>query len=59
MAQSVEYLPLAQVMIQGSWDRALSWAPCSVGSLLFPLLLSLLPAYECSLSLSLSNKYNL
>ena len=24
----VERLPLAQVMILGSWDRVLIWAPC-------------------------------
>ena len=24
----VEYLPLAQVRILGSWDRVLHWAPC-------------------------------
>ena len=39
----VERLPSAQVMIPGSWDRALSRAPCSVGvcfslCLLLPLL---------------------
>lgn len=41
MAQLVKHLPLAQVMILGSWD----WAPCqtlcSAGSILFPLPLSL------------------
>ena len=30
VAQSVERLPSAQVMISGSWDRVLHWAPCSV-----------------------------
>ena len=34
VAQSVKYLLLAQVMISGSWDLALSQAPCSVGTLL-------------------------
>ena len=37
VAQSAERLPLAQVMIPGSWDRALCQAPCSVGSLLLLL----------------------
>ena len=46
VTQSVKCLPVAQVMIPGSWDRALHWAPCSVGSLflhltLLPLILSL------------------
>ena len=27
-------LPLAQVMILGTWDQVLNWAPCSAGSLL-------------------------
>ena len=35
-------LPLAQVTIPGSWDRALRRAPCSAGSLLLPLPLPLL-----------------
>ena len=43
---SVQLLTLAQVMISGPWDRALSWAPCSARSLLeilcLPLLLPLL-----------------
>ena len=52
MAQSVKRLPSAQVMISGSWDGAAHWAPCSVGSLLLPLPLSLLVLF----SLSLSNK---
>ena len=40
----VECLPLAQVVIPGSRDSALHWAPCSAGSLLLllPLLLLLL-----------------
>ena len=53
VAQLVKGLPLAQVMILGSWDQALNWAPCSVGSLFLPLLLPLLVHM---LSLSLSNK---
>ena len=28
VAQSVKHLPSAQVMIPGSWDRVLHWAPC-------------------------------
>ena len=42
MAQYVKRLPSAQVMISGSWDRALCQAPGSVGNLLLPLLLHLL-----------------
>jgi len=42
VAQSVKHLPLAQVMIPGSWDGALHPAPCSAESLLLPLPLSLL-----------------
>ena len=37
VAQSVNHLTLAQVMISGSWDLALHQAPCSEGSLLLPL----------------------
>ena len=49
VAQSVKCLLLAQVMISGFWDQApVSGAPCSAGSLLFPLLLS--PAQALSLS---------
>ena len=36
----VEHLPLAQVMILGSWDRVLLWAPCR--GTCFSLCLSLL-----------------
>ena len=49
VAQLVKYLPLAQVMFPGSWDRALNQAPCSARSLLLPLPLPLMLA--CSLSL--------
>ena len=51
VAQSVKRLPTTQIMIPGSWDRALHWAPCSAGSLLLPLPLSL-PPLTCALSLS-------
>ena len=37
LAQPVEHLPSAQVMILGSWDQTPPWAPCSGGSLLLPL----------------------
>ena len=39
MAQMIKHLPLAQVMVLGSWNRALRWAPCLAGRLLLPLLL--------------------
>ena len=42
VTQSVKRLPLAQVLIPGSWDGVLSRAPCSAGNWLLPLLLSLL-----------------
>ena len=53
VAQSVKHLPLAQVMIPGSWDPALHQAP-----LLLPLLLPLpfLPTHVSSLSFMLSLK---
>ena len=53
--QLVKCLPLAQVMIPGSWNQALHQGPCSVGSLLltFPL-----PLPYCSLALSLSQNIN-
>ena len=50
-AELVKHLPLAGVMMPGSWDQVLSWDPCSVGSLLLPLPLPLL---VCMLSFSLS-----
>lgn len=53
MPQSVKCLPLAQVIILGSWDGALHQAPYSAGSLLLPLTATPL-AYGRSLSLSLS-----
>ena len=46
VTQSVKHLPSAQIMIPGSWDRGLGWAPCSAMSQLFPLPLPCL----CSLS---------
>ena len=60
VAQSVKHLPLAQVMISGSWDGAPCQGPCSVGSLFLPLSLLLHPPFLImhllvfSLSLSLS-----
>lgn len=36
-AQSVKRLPSTQVMKLGSWDQVRCPAPCSAGSLLFPL----------------------
>ena len=42
VAQLVKRLPLAQVMIPGSWDQAPHQAPCSVGSQLLPFPLPLL-----------------
>ena len=38
VAQLVKYLPLAQVMIPGSWDGGLHRALCSARSQLLPLL---------------------
>ena len=53
MAQLVEHLPLAQVMILGSWNGAPPQVSCSVGSLLLPFPL---PPPLCSCSCSLINK---
>ena len=53
MAQLVKHLPLAQVMIPGSYNRALCWAPCSLESLLLPFPLPAAPL-ACALSLSLT-----
>ena len=55
VAQSIKRLPLAQVMIPRSWDRTPHQAPCSVGSLLLPLHLSLL-VFPLSLFLCQINK---
>ena len=41
MAQPVEHLPSALVVIPGSWGQVPHWAPCSAGSLLLPLPLML------------------
>lgn len=54
-AQLVKRLPLAQVVVPGSWNRVLHRAPCSTGGLL--LSLPLFPAHDLSLSNSLPNKY--
>ena len=55
MAQLVKCLPLPQVMILRSWDRAPSWSPCLTGGLLLPLPLQV-SLLVFILSLSLSNK---
>ena len=47
-AQLVKHLPSTQVMIPGSWDRALHWALHSAGSLLLPLPLAPPPAHPLS-----------
>ena len=54
VAQSVKHLPLAQVMISGSWDQSPHQAPCSVlsGESASPSPSASPPA----LSLSLTNK---
>ena len=53
LAQSVKHLPVAQIVIPGSWAGALDpKAPCSVGSLHLPLPLPL-PLLMLSLSLFL------
>ena len=48
VAQLVGQLLLAQVVISGSWDQALYWAPCSVGKSASPSLCA--PHNSCSLS---------
>ena len=48
VAHLVKHLPLAQVMISGSWDGAPGQASCSAGSWLLPLT----PARALPLSLS-------
>jgi len=55
VAQSAKRLPSAQVMVPGSWDRALHRAPRSAGNLLLPLPLPLL-VFPISLCLYMSNK---
>ena len=52
VAQLVEHLTSTQVIISyGSWDESLvlHWAPCSVGSLLLPLL-----SHSCSIYVAVS-----
>ena len=58
VALSVKRLPPAQVMIPGSWDQVLHWAPCSVESPLLPLPAAPPAVLSLSLcrSLSLTNK---
>ena len=53
VAQSVKQLPSTQVMIPGSWDRVLHWAPRSARSLLLPLPFTPARAlsHACSLSI--------
>ena len=55
VAQLVKHLPLAQVMVPGSWDQVQHRAAYSVGSLLFPFPLPASPP-TCAHSLSLSLK---
>ena len=52
VAQSVKHLHLAQVMIPESWDRVLSQAFCSAGSLPVPISLPLACAHSHVLPLS-------
>ena len=49
VAQSFKHLPLAQVMIPGSWDGVSHPAPGSAGTQLPPLPLPLLPTHAISL----------
>ena len=55
VAQSVEHLPLAQVVILESWDGVLLPAPCLAGS----RLLSLYPSALFMLSLMLILNFSL
>ena len=55
MAQSVQRLPSAYIIISKSWNQALCQAPCSAAYLLLSLSLPLLVLTHF-LSLSLSNK---
>lgn len=48
---AVKQLPLAQVIMPGSWDRAPRLAPCFAGNLLFLLPLPLPLPSTCALSL--------
>ena len=48
VAQMVGCLPSAQVMISGTWDQALPWAPYTEGSLLLPVPLPAAPP-SCAL----------
>ena len=57
MAQSVKHLPLAQVIISGSWDPALLLTPCSARSLLLPFPLPAAPP-ACALSNKVFLKIN-
>ena len=50
VAQLVNHLPAAQVIIPGFWDRVPHRAPCSVESLLYPLPLAC--AFSCTHALS-------
>ena len=51
MAQFIGHLPLAKVVVLGSWDHAWCQAPCLLGSVLFPFPVPLsLPS--CALSSS-------
>ena len=56
VAKLVGHLPSAQIMIPGSWDRVLHWAPCSVRNLLLPLSVALPPSLAAPPASSLSNK---
>lgn len=48
VAQSVEHLPLAKVVIPGYWDQDPHCALCSEGTLLLPLLPTVPPASALS-----------